>query len=321
MTSPTITRVVLEPAAQKFADKMAQPPYLHDLGPSKGRTTVDDAQSDDTDLPPADIEELKVPGGPSGQVSIRIVRPQNAPATLPVVIYVHGAGWVFGNGHTHNRLTRQLAVGAQAAVVFPFFSLSPEAKYPTAIEEIYAVTTWLAEHGTEHGLDAERLAIAGDGTGGNMAAAVSLLAKTRAGPKFVQQVLFYPVTDANFDTASYERFATGYGLSRDNMKWYWDQYVTDPGQRAETTASPLRATKDQLTGLPPALVITGDADVLRDEGEAYASKLRQAGVPVTAVRFEGMIHDFVMLNVLANTQAAHGAMVLTNTILREAFGK
>jgi acetyl esterase/lipase len=321
VNSPTITRVVLEPAAQKFADKAAQPPYLHDLGPSKGRTTIDDVQSDDTDVSPADIEELKIPGGPSGQVSLRIVRPRNAPATLPVILYVHGAGWVFGNGHTHNRLARQLAVDVQAAVVFPFFSLSPEAKYPTAIEEIYAVTTWLAEHGAEHGLDAERMAIAGDGTGGNMAAAVSLLTKTRGGPKFVQQVLFYPVTDANFDTESYKRFANGYGLSRDNMKWYWDQYITNPSQRTEITASPLRATKDQLTGLPPALVITGDADVLRDEGEAYASNLRQAGVPVTAVRFEGMIHDFVMLNALANTQAAHGAMVLTNNILREALTK
>jgi acetyl esterase len=321
VNSPTMTRVVLEPAAQRFADKAAQPPYLHDLGPSKGRTAIDDVQSDETDLSPADIEELKIPGGPSGQVSLRIVRPQNAPATLPVVLYVHGAGWVFGNGHTHNRLARQLAVGVQAAVVFPFFSLSPEAKYPTAIEEIYAVATWLAEHGAEHGLDAERVAIAGDGTGGNMAAAVCLLTKTRAGPKFVQQVLFYPVTDANFDTESYKRFATGYGLSRDNMKWYWEQYVTDPSQRAEVTASPLRATKDQLTGLPPALVITGDADVLRDEGEAYASNLRQAGVRVTAVRFEGMIHDFVMLNALAKTEAAHSAMVLANNILREAFSK
>jgi acetyl esterase/lipase len=317
---PTMTRVVLEPAAQKFADKAAQPPYLHDLGPSKGRTTVDALQSDKIKMSPSDIEEYKVPV-PSGEISVRIVRPQNAPATLPVVLYIHGAGWVFGNGHTHNRLTRQLATGAEAAVVFPFFSRSPEAKYPTAIEQIYAVATWIADHGAEHGLDAERMAIAGDGTGGNMAAAVSLMAKTRAGPRFVQQVLFYPVTDANFDTGSYEQFATGYGLSRDNMKWYWDQYVTDSAQRAEITASPLRATKDQLADLPPALVITGDADVLRDEGEAYASKLRQAGVPVTAVRFEGMIHDFVMLNALADTQAAHGAMVLTDVILREAFSK
>ena len=319
--NPTMTRVVLEPAAQKFADRAAQPPYLHDLGPSKGRTTVDDVQSDKIKMSPADIEEHKIPGPSGGEISVRIVRPPNAPTTLPVVLYIHGAGWVFGNGHTHNRLTRELAAGAQAAVVFPFFSRSPEARYPTAIEEIYAVATWIVEHGTEHGLDAGRLAIAGDGTGGNMAAAVSLMAKTRAGPKFVQQVLFYPVTDANFDTDSYQRFATGYGLRRDDMKWFWDQYIADPAQRAEITASPLRATTDQLTGLPPALVITGDADVLRDEGEAYASKLRQANVPVTAVRFEGMIHDFVMLNALANTQAAHGALVLTNDILRKAFVK
>jgi acetyl esterase/lipase len=321
VSSPTITRVVLEPAAQQFADAAAKPPYLHDLGPSRGRTTVNDAQAGEIARSPADIQDLKIPGGPSGEVSVRIVRPQNAPATLPVVLYIHGAGWVFGNGHTHDRLIRQLAVGVQAAVVFPIFSLSPEAKYPTAIEEIYAVATWLAEHGHEHGLDAGRLAIAGDGAGGNMAAAVSLLSKTRAGPRFVQQVLFYPATDANFDTGSYRQFATGYGLRRDDMKWFWDQYTTDPGQRAEITASPLRATTEQLTGLPPALVITGDADVLRDEGEAYASKLREAGVPVTAVRFEGMIHDFVMLNALADTQAAHGAMVLTNNILREAFNK
>jgi acetyl esterase/lipase len=321
VNSPTITRVVLEPAAQTYADNAARPPYLHDLAPAEGRTTVDGVQSDDVDLSTADVQELKVPGGPSGQVSLRIVRPKNAPAMLPIVLYVHGAGWVFGNGHTHNRLIRQLAVGAQAAVVFPVFSLSPEARYPTAIEEIYAVATWLAEHGTEHGLDAGRMAIAGDGTGGNMAAAVSLLTKTRAGPKFVQQVLFYPVTDANFDTDSYRRFATGYGLSRDTMKWYWDQYITDPAQRGEITASPLRATREQLKDLPPALVITGDADVLRDEGEAYATNLRQAGVPVTAVRFEGMIHDFVMLNALAKTQSAHAAMILTNDMLREAFTK
>jgi acetyl esterase/lipase len=316
-----MTRVVLETAAQQFADAAAKSPFLRELGPTKGRSTVDDEQSGQVSTFPADIQDLKILGGRSSEISVRIIRPQNAPATLPVLLYIHGAGWVFGNGHTHDRLTRQLAVGAQAAVVFPIFSLSPEAKYPTAIEEIYAVAAWLTEHGSEHGLDARRIAIGGDGVGGNMAAAVSLLAKQRAGPKFLQQVLFYPVTDANFDTGSYRQFASGYGLSRDDMKWYWDQYTTDPGQRAEITASPLRATTEQLTGLPPALVITGAADVLRDEGEAYASKLREAGVPVTAVRFEGIIHDFVMLNALANTQAAHGAMLLTNDILREAFNR
>jgi acetyl esterase len=155
-----------------------------------------------------------------------------------------------------------------------------------------------------------------------MTAAVTLLAKESGGPSFAHQVLFYPVTDANFDTESYRQFATGYFLSRDAMKWFWDQYATDPAQRAEITASPLRATPKQLSGLPPALVITGEADVLRDEGEAYANKLRDAGVPVTAVRFQGIIHDFVMLHALAHTHAAEGAILLaTETLKRALHGK
>jgi acetyl esterase len=233
-----------------------------------------------------------------------------------VIVYLHGAGWVFGNHHTHDRLIRELAVGAQAAVVFPNYSLSPEAKYPTAIQECYAVAAWVAEHGQERGLDGSRIAIAGDGVGGNMSAAVTLLAKQRGGPAFRQQVLFYPVTDATFDTESYHQFATGYYLRRDGMQWYWDQYTTDPAQRAEPTASPLRASLEQLAGLPAALVITAEADVLRDEGEAYADKLREAGVPVTADRFHATIHDFVMLNALADTNAARGAITLATDTLR-----
>jgi acetyl esterase/lipase len=218
-------------------------------------------------------------------VSVRILRPQGARRPLAVILYLHGAGWVFGNHHTHDRLIRELAVGAQAAVVFPNYSRSPEAKYPTAIQECYAVARWVAEHGKERGLDTSRIAIAGDSVGGNMSAAVTLLAKQRGGPAFRQQMLFYPVTDANFDTESYHRFATGYYLRRDGMQWSWDQYTTDPAQRAEPTASPLCASLEQLAGLPPALVITAEADVVRDEGEAYADKLRHAGVPVTADRF------------------------------------
>jgi acetyl esterase len=226
---------------------------------------------------------------------------------------------VFGNVHTHDRLIRELAVGAQAAVVFPNYSLSPEAKYPTAIEENYAVVKWVAEHGVAHGLDPERLAVAGDSVGGNMAVAVTLMAKERGGPVIRQQLLFYPVTDASFDTESYRQFATGYFLRRDAMMWFWDQYTSDPHERAKITASPLRATTDQLRGLPAALVITAEADVLRDEGEAYANKLREAGVRVTTARFQSIIHDFVMLNALANTAAARGAIALATDWLREGF--
>jgi acetyl esterase/lipase len=311
--------VYLEKAAREFAEATSKPPFLFDLGPEKGREAVDQVQSSPIDKPDADIQQVTVPGGPTGTVPVRIIRPKGSTGTLPAIEYIHGAGWVFGNAHTHDRLVRVLATGANAAVVFPEFSLSPEAKYPTAIEQCYAVAQWVKEKGSEHGLDGTRFAIAGDSVGGNMTIAVTLMAKQRGGPKFVQQVLFYPVTDANFDTKSYHEFATGYFLRRDGMQWFWDQYTTDPAQRAEITASPLRATTEQLAGLPPALVLNGEADVLRDEGEAYANKLREAGVPVTAVRFQGMIHDFVMLHALAHTHAAEAALLLATHTLKKAL--
>jgi acetyl esterase len=321
-TKPVIemtTKPLLELAAQEFADGTAEPPYLFHLGPERGRETVDEVQSGEIARPDVDITDTTVPGGPSGAVSVRILRPRGTTRPLPVIVYLHGAGWVFGNAHTHDRLIRELADGANAAVVFPNYSLSPEAKYPTAIEESYASATWVAQHGAEQNLDPTRIAIAGDSVGGNMSAALTLLAKQRGDVSFVQQVLFYPVTDANFDTDSYHQFAEGYFLRRDAMEWFWDQYTTDPAQRAEITASPLRASLDDLAGLPPALVITGEADVLRDEGEAYASKLRAAGVPVTAVRYQGIIHDFVMLNALRDTHAATAAIALAIATLRAAL--
>jgi len=309
--------LALEPAAQAFSEATANPPYLYDLGPTDGRKTVDEVQAGEIDKPQVDVEDTTV-----ADVQVRIVRPEDATGTLPVIVYIHGAGWVFGNSHTHDRLIRELAVGAQAAVVFPEYSLSPEARYPVAVEQSYAVAKWVAEHGAEKGLDSTRIAIAGDSVGGNMTAAVTLMAKERGGPPtFRQQVLFYPVTDANFDTESYELFAEGYFLTRTGMRWFWDQYTTDADQRAEITASPLRASLDQLAGLPPALVITGEADVLRDEGEAYAAKLREAGVAVTAVRYQGIIHDFVMLNALRETHAAQAAITQAVGALRDALSE
>jgi acetyl esterase len=319
MSDQTGTRPVLEPAAQAFVEATANPPYLFDLGPVEGRKTVDEVQSGDIAEPAVDEEWITVPGGPTGEVRARIVRPAGAQGTLPVIVYIHGAGWVFGNAHTHDRLVRELAVGAHAAVVFPEYDLSPEARYPVAIEQNYTVARWVVTDGAGHDLDASRIAVAGDSVGGNMSAALTLMAKERGDVPLVQQVLFYPVTDAAFDTGSYHQFAEGYFLRRDAMQWFWDQYTTDEKQRAEITASPLRATTEQLTGLPPALVITGEADVLRDEGEAYANKLREAGVPVTAVRYQGIIHDFVMLNALSDTHAARAAISQAVTVLRSAL--
>ncbi|MDX3310076.1 alpha/beta hydrolase [Streptomyces sp. NPDC054884] len=310
---------VLEPQAAAFAEATADPPYLFDLGPAEGRKAVDEVQSGEIAKPAVDEEWVTVAGGPTGSVRARIVRPAGVAGVLPVVLYIHGAGWVFGNAHTHDRLVRELAVGVGAAVVFPEYDLAPEARYPVAIEQNFAVARWVVEQGASKNLDGTCVAVAGDSVGGNMAAALTLMAKERGGVPLAQQVLFYPVTDAAFDTGSYHQFAEGYFLRRDAMRWFWDQYTTDEAERAQITASPLRATLEQLTDLPPALVITGEADVLRDEGEAYANKLRAAGVPVTAVRFQGVIHDFVMLNALRPTYAAEAAISLAVGTLRDAL--
>ncbi|BDH60263.1 esterase [Lysinibacillus sp. PLM2] len=306
----------LEKAAQNFIEATANPPYLFDLGPIEGRKVVDSVQSGDIQKSPANISDLTIHSKVSDSVKVRIIRPENTTGKLPIILYIHGAGWVFGNSHTHERLIRELAVKTNAAVVFPEYSLSPEAKYPKAIEEIYEVLEWIKENADKQQFDTNHLFVAGDSVGGNMAAAITILAKERKGPKISKQLLFYPVTDASFDTDSYHQFKTGYFLRRDGMEWFWNQYTTNPLDRAQPTASPLRATTEQLTGLPQALVITAEADVLRDEGEAYANKLREAGVQVTSVRFQGIIHDFVMLNELAETEAAKSALLLATSWLK-----
>lgn len=311
--------ISLEPAAQAFVDATSEPPFLYQLPPEEGRKTVDGVQDSPIFKPDIDEEWVTVEGGPTGSVRARIVKPQGATGPLPVIIYTHGAGWVFGDAHTHDRLVRDLAIGANAAVVFPEYDRSPEVHYPIANEQSYRVAQWVSTDGAEKGLDTSRIAIAGDSVGANMAIALTLMAKERGDVSFVQQVLFYPVTDANFDTGSYQEFATGYFLTREGMQWFWDQYTASPEDRARITASPLRATPDQLTGLPPALVITAEADVLRDEGEAYAAKLRAAGVPVTQVRYGAITHDFVMLNTLHDTNAAKAAVAQAAGVLTDAL--
>ncbi|GAA1892906.1 alpha/beta hydrolase [Streptantibioticus ferralitis] len=267
---------------------------------------------------PADISERTVPGGPTGPVSIRVVRPAGVKGPLPGIIYTHGGGWVLGNAQTHDRLVRQIANGARAAVVFVNYTPSPEAHFPVPIEQAYTVARWVARNGSAINVDASRLAIAGDSVGGNMAAAVTMLANQRGGPRFRQQVLLYPVTDARFTTASYNRFADGCWLTRPAMEWFWNAYAPDVRTRAQPLASPLRAGIAQLRGLPRALVIT-DSDVLTDEGNAYAAKLRTAGVPVTTTHYAGITHDFMMLDALAGTQADKQAVAQTNSALRQAL--
>ena len=296
-------------------------PPIYKLSVEDARKVLDGAQSGPVKKLPAQIEDRTIPGGPIGDVSIRIVRPKKSTGKLPVIMYFHGGGWILGNKDTHDRLVRELANGAKAAVVFVNYTPSPEAKYPTAMEQAYAATKYVAEHGKALNLDSSRLAVVGDSVGGNMVAAVTLLAKERGGPKITYQVLFYPVTDAGLDTPSYQEFANGPWLTKPAMEWFWNAYEPDAAARKKPTASPLQAPVDQLKGLPPALVITDENDVLRDEGEAYAQKLIQAGVTVTAVRYLGTIHDFVMLNAIADTPAARSAIALANTHLQQGLAK
>ncbi|MEU3792501.1 alpha/beta hydrolase [Streptomyces fructofermentans] len=311
--------IILEPAAQEFADATAKPPLLHELGVEGARKLLDDVQAQPIDKPEIDEKWITLPAG-VGDVRVRIVKPAGTTGVLPVVLYIHGGGWILGNAGTHDRLVRELSVGARAAVVFVEYDRSPEAKYPVAIEQAYATAQWITTAGAEEGLDGSRLVVAGDSVGGNMAAALTHMAKQRGDVAFLHQSLYYPVTDAGQDTESYRTFAHGPHLTAKGMEWFWDAYTTDPAERAQITASPLRATLEDLQGLPPALVVVDENDVLRDEGEAYARKLIQAGVATTSIRYNASLHDFMMLNPVRGTQASTAAVEQAVHVLRKALG-
>jgi acetyl esterase len=314
------TQPALELHTQQFVDGLAGALPIHTLSPIDARTVLERVQSAPVGKPSAQIEDIAFPVGPTGSVPLRIVRPVGTTEVLPVVLYFHGGGWILGGRDTHDRLVKEIAVGAKAAVVFVDYARAPEARYPVAIEQAYAATRYAVDHGVSLRIDPLRLAVAGDSVGGNMAAAVTLMARQRRGPKIAFQVLFYPVTDAGFDTPSYSRFADGPWLTKRAMQWFWDAYLPDPAARNQPTATPLNASLDQLAGLPEALVIVDENDVLRDEGEAYARKLSNAGVRVTSTRYNGTIHDFVMLNALADTPAARGAVAQAVGALKMALG-
>jgi acetyl esterase/lipase len=298
----------VERQTQSFLEALAkgggQP--LQTLSPADARQVLVGAQQG-AKLPPADVSEktITVDGKP---LKLTIVRPAGAKGVLPGFIFVHGGGWILGDFPTHERFVRDLVADSGAAAVFVNYTPSPEARYPVAINEIYAATKWVAENGAQINVDGKRLAIAGNSVGGNMATVVAQMAKARGGPALRSQLLFWPVTNANFENASYDEFANGHFLTKDMMKWFWDAYTTDPKQRQETYASPLLSTPEQLKGLPPTLVQTAEKDVLRDEGEAYARKLDAAGVTVVATRYNGMIHDFGLLNVLADVPTTRAAL-------------
>ncbi len=252
-------------------------------------------------------------------VTIHIVKPQGAKGDIPVFMFFHGGGWVLGDYPTHRRMVRDLVVESGAAAVFPDYTPSPEAQYPVAINQAYAATEWVSLHGHEIGVNGKDLAVVGNSVGGNMAAVVSLMAKDKKGPAIKLQVLLWPVTNANFETGSYHAYADGRFLTRNMMIWFWDNYTTDPAARKQIYASPLLASLEELKGLPPALVQTAENDVLRDEGEAYARKMDEAGVPVTLTRYGGLIHDYGLLNPLAHITAVKTAMLEAAAVIKQFF--
>ncbi|MGW1507301.1 alpha/beta hydrolase [Streptomyces mirabilis] len=310
----------LEKIDQDFLDQLAAAggKPLYDLSYPAARDVLNKLQAGPVPMLPAQITQRTVPGGPTGPVNVHIVRPAGVKGTLPGIVYIHGGGWVLGNFKTHERLVRALANGARAEVVFVDYTPSPEAQFPVPIEQAYAVAKWVGAHSAEISLDSSRLAVAGDSVGGDMTAAVTLMAKQRGGPHFRQQVMLYPVTDANFDTASYYRYAENCWLTRPAMKWFWNAYAPKVADRSNPLASPLKASVGQLRGLPPALVIT-DSDALMDAANSYAAKLRSAGVQVTSSHYSGVTHDFMMLNALRDTQANKAAVAQTTATLREAL--
>ena len=295
---------------------------LRGLGwPSLSQLSVPDARERMRQMQKADVSGFAVAVEPHvvDDFCVQLVKPLGVAGPLPVVVYYHGGGWVLGDFDTHGRMVREIAVQSHAAVAFVEYARSPEMRYPVPLEQCYRAVTWVAERGNAIGLDAGRIAVAGDSAGGNLAAAVSLVAARRGGPKISLQALLYPIADCDFTTASYRDFESGLNLDAAAMRWFWNHYAPDEAARFDPLASPLRATLEELKNLPPALVITAECDVLRDEGEAYARRMAEAGVPVTAMRFGGVLHAFMVVNQLAQERQTVSAMRLLASELRHAF--
>ena len=315
-----MTSFNLERSARELTESIAQGPSLSSVSLAAARQAVEAAQSAPIPMPEVDESWVTVSSA-FGDFDVRIVRPQGSTGPLPAILYLHGGGWILGSWITHDLLTRRLAVGANAAVVFVEYWRAPEAKYPVQPEQCYAAAQWITEQGAGGGFDTSRIAVAGDSAGGNLSTVLTLMAKQRGSVRFVHQSMYYPMTDANAaDSESLRRFKDGPYGSAAGMAWFWDSYLTAGQSRSDILVSPLQATPADLEGLPPALVIVDENDVLRDQGEAYADKLRDAGVPTTSVRFNGTIHDFMRLNALRDSESTRAAISLAIAALRRAFG-
>lgn len=292
---------------------------LYELTPQEAREVLLSAQENKEENTDIEVSKISAPLGGGRTMPVQIIKPLKAPDTLPIIYYIHGGGWVMGNEKTHARLTRELSLKTNAAVVFPIYENSPEAQYPQTTTDLFTVLQYIAEHAASYGLDTERLAVAGDSVGGNMALVMAMMVKENKGPKIIFQLLLYPVAGANFETDSYKTFANGPWLTKKAMQWFWKQYAPNENNWQENSASPINATPDELSALPPALIITDENDVLRDEGETLAQKLNEAGTPSASVRINGTIHDFLMLNALADSAPSKATFWLISGALKSYF--
>jgi len=306
----------LDPQAQALVDAMAKLNLkpIEDSTPDEARESM---RSRTAALGPfadvAAVTEHRVPVA-GGEIAVRLYAPGGA-SPHPALVFYHGGGWVIGDLYTHDGVCRSLTNAAGCIVASVDYRLAPESKYPVAAEDSYAALLWIVANAARLGIDPRRVAVGGDSAGGNLSAAVALMARDRKGPALVYQALIYPVTNYDLDTPSYHENATGYVLTREAMRWFWRHYLAREEQGREPLASPLLAPN--LTGLPPALVITAACDPLRDEGEAYAARLRDAGVLVTLTRYDGMFHGFVRMTRFLDK--ARAAVDEIGGSLRKAF--
>lgn len=311
----------LDPAVQEFLEAIHSynGPPLQDLPLNVGRSAMENMQKDST-LTYDKVSFIKaIFKEENKEVNVVIVKPKRAKRLLPTLVYFHGGGWVFNSFETHKRFMRDIALQAEVAIVFVEYSRAPEASYPVANEEGYTATLFVSKYGKEYGLDSDNIIVGGDSAGGNMATAITMMAKEKGTPKLQGQMLLYPVTDTSLNTNSYERFSKGHYLTRATMKWFWDVYAPKKETRVLPTVAPLKASIEELQDLPQTLLITAEYDVLRDEGEAYAKKLRTAGVPVISTRYGGTIHDFIVLNPLRETVASKAAVAQISSFLKESY--
>lgn len=324
MKKPSSKMPNLSPITKSFIEDLEKRggKPLYELSPEEARMFLINLQKETYQHIDAEIDDITVyTGAEIGSVDLRVVRPLGNNEKLPVIFYIHGGGWILGNRETHDMLIRKLALRTNSVVIFPEYTPSPEAKYPTAINQCYAALKYVFENPEQFNIDNSRIVVAGDSVGGNMAIAVALRAKYDDGPKIIFQALLYPVTDADMNTDSYEEFKDGPWLSKKAMKWFWDAYICEEEQKDDIYVSPLKAPVERLQDLPPALVITDENDVLRDEGEMFARKLNKAGVNVASIRINCTCHDFMMLNALAESIPTKCAFDIVCNKLNQVFHK